>query len=71
MDSEEKKYTAKDLYIAFIVRGIFQKSQAGTPAEAWKEAVRKGLSAAQRSAEVSDFEQRFDAAKRALDGDGQ
>jgi len=46
MDSEEKKYTAKDLYIAFIVGGIFQRSQAGTLAEARGKAVDKGKNAA-------------------------
>jgi len=65
MDSEEKKYTAKDLYVASIIGGIFQRSQTGTPAEAWGKAVDKGRTAAQNQANVSEFEKQFDAAMKA------
>ncbi len=69
MDSEEKKYTAKDLYVAFIVGERFQRSQAGTPAEAWGKAVDKGRVAANNQANVSDFEKQFDAAMKAPDAE--
>lgn len=69
MDSEEKKYTAKDLYAASIVGGIFQRSQSGTQTEAWEKAVGEGRNAAQNQAKVSDFEKRFDAAMKALDAE--
>lgn len=69
MDNEEKKYTAKHLYVAFIVGGIFQRSQAGTQTEAWEKAVDRGSKAAQDQAKVSDFEGRFDAAMKAPDAE--
>lgn len=67
MATEERKYTAKDLYIASVVGKAFTKSQAGTKVESWKKAVGNGRNEAQDEVGVADFEKQFDAAMKTLD----
>jgi hypothetical protein len=69
MATEERKYTAKDLYIASLVGNVFIKSQAGTREESWKKAVGTGRDGAQDELKVAQFEKDFDAAMKALDAE--
>ena len=65
--TEERKYTAKDLYIASTVGGIFTKPQGGTREESLKKAVGTNRNVAQDEVKVADFKRQFDAAMKALD----
>ena len=68
MATEERKYTARDLYIASVV-GVETrtKSQAGTKEDSWKEAAGAGRNQARDEAKVANFEKQFDAAMKVLD----
>ncbi len=67
MTIDERKYTARDLYIASAVGEIFTKLQAGTRDESWKKAVVMSRNNAQDPVKVADFEKQFNAAMKALD----
>jgi hypothetical protein len=69
----EKKYTAEDLYIAFLTSKYFLEPQAGTKIESWERNVRKGWVAvieenrqANRGMTTEQFEQHFDNAKASV-----
>jgi hypothetical protein len=69
-DEQEAKYTVRDLYVAFEVKGLMLRTQSGTKAESWKDAVRKVLETLDRNrtgrATHADFEQQFPAALKAV-----
>lgn len=76
--SEELKYTAEDLHIAFFAGGILRESLAGTKDEAWKEAMRRGMNGvkednrvANRTMTTPDFERQFNQAKQSVLGDSK
>jgi hypothetical protein len=69
MATEERKYTAKDLYIASIVGELLIRPQAGTREESFKKAVGTGRNVAQDELKVADFDKQFDGAMKALDAE--
>ena len=63
----EKNYTAKDLYVAFVVGKIFAtKPLPASKAQSYWNAVRDGLKEAANDKEVDDFEQNFNDAINAM-----
>jgi hypothetical protein len=71
-EANDVKYTAKDLYIAFVAGGVFKDTKAGSMDERWKMAVGKALNhvedenrPANRGTRTADFEQQFNDAKKA------
>jgi hypothetical protein len=73
----EARYTAEDLYIAFVAGKYFTEPQAGTPEESWKRNVARALAvvveenrAANRSGVTTiQFEEWFSAAKASIAGE--
>jgi hypothetical protein len=73
----EKKYTAEDLYIAFLTCKYFQGPRAGTEAESWKRNVGKGWGAVieenragnRSGVTTAKFERQFNDAKAAVEAD--
>jgi hypothetical protein len=68
------KYTAKDLYIAFVAGGVFKDTQAESTDVRWKKAVGKALStvkeenrAENRGVKTALFEKQFNDAKKAVE----
>ena len=65
------KYTLRDLYVAYEVKGRMLGTQSGTKAESWKAAVREVLKSLDRQTTTGraiqeEFEQQFPAALRAV-----
>lgn len=58
----EKKYTARDLYVASVVGREFTKSLPPSIAESYGNAVKAGLKEAADGKKVADFEKNFDLA---------
>jgi hypothetical protein len=62
----EKKYTARDLYLAFVVGREFTKSLPPSIAESYGNAVKAGLQEADEK-KIAELEEHFDKAMLALE----